>query len=118
MTFETLHAYCSQKKGVTEEFPFDEDTLVFKVMGKMFALTSLERLPVSVNLKCDPERAIELRACYEAVQPGYHMSKKHWNTVICDGSIPDSEIREMIDHSYDLVVKGLKKADREKLQVL
>ncbi len=116
MTFEALHRYCGQKKGVTEEFPFDEDTLVFKVMGKMFALTSLERLPVSINLKCDPERAIELRESYEAVQPGYHMSKKHWNTVICDGSIPDAEIRELVDHSYDLVVKGLKKADREKLQ--
>ncbi len=115
MTFDALCTYCSQKKGVTEEFPFDENTLVFKVMGKMFALTSVTQLPVSVDLKCDPERAIELRETYEAVQPGYHMSKKHWNTVTFDGTVPDREIREMIDHSYALVVKGLRKAEKEKL---
>ncbi len=84
-------------------------------MGKMFALTSIEARPLSINLKCDPERAIELREEYEAVQPGYHMSKKHWNTVVCDGTIPDTELREMIDHSYNLVVKGLKRADRDRL---
>ena len=87
-------------------------------MGKMFALTSLEKLPLSINLKCDPERALALRETYAAVQPGYHMSKKHWNTVVLDGSIPDQEVRELIDHSYELVVKGLKKADRAKLEVL
>ncbi len=115
MTFEAFCTYCMQKKGVEETFPFDETTLVYKVMGKMFAATGLETRPLSINLKCDPERAIELREAYEAVQPGYHMNKKHWNTVVCDGSIPASEIRAFIDHSYDLVVKGLKKADRERL---
>ncbi len=118
MTFNALCTYCTNKQGVKEEFPFDESTLVFKVMGKMFALTSIEDLPVSVNMKCDPERAILLREMYEAVQPGYHMNKKHWNTVTFDGTVPDAEIREMLDHSYDLVVKGLKKADREKLATL
>lgn len=115
MTFESLRNYCLSKKGASEELPFDEHTLVFKVMGKLFALTNIERLPASVNLKCDPERAIELREVYEAVQPGYHMNKKHWNTITFDGTIPDNEIRTLIDHSYELVVMGLKKADREAL---
>ena len=112
MTFESLRAYCLRKNGVTESFPFDESTLVFKVMGKMFALTSLERSPLSVNLKCDPERAIELRERYAAVQPGYHMNKKHWNTIVLDGTVPAPELCELIDHSYDLVVDSLKKSDR------
>lgn len=115
MNFETFCNYCLQKKGVTETFPFDETTLVYKVMGKMFALTGIDERPLSINLKCDPERAIELREEYEAVQPGYHMSKKHWNTVVCDGTISDTELRELIDHSYNLVVKGLKRADRDRL---
>jgi predicted DNA-binding protein (MmcQ/YjbR family) len=115
MNLESFRTYCLQKKGVTEGFPFDEDTLVFKVMGKMFALTGLENIPLSANLKCDPERALELRETYEAVQPGYHMNKKYWNTVIFDGTLSDVEIRELVDHSYELVVKGLKKADREAL---
>ena len=118
MTIDTLCTYCAQKAGVTEEFPFDEDTLVFKVMGKIFAITGLNAIPLRVNLKCNPERALELREEYEAVQPGYHMNKKHWNTVTLDGTVPAKELREMIDHSYDLVVKGLKKADREKLQTM
>ena len=115
MNIESLRAHCLSKKGATEDFPFDEDTLVFRVMGKIFALMGLEWVPVGINLKCDPEWAVELRERYGAVQPGYHMNKKHWNTVTCDGTIPDSEIRDMIDHSYDLIVKGLKKADREAL---
>ena len=115
MNVETLRDYCLAKKGVTEGFPFGEDVLVFKVMGKMFALVNLVRLPLGVNLKCDPERAVELRERYEAVQPGYHMHKRTWNTVFFDGTIPDAEMREMIDHSYALVAASLKKADREAL---
>lgn len=115
MNIEQLRDYCLQKAGVTEDFPFDETTLVFKVMGKMFAATSLARLPTSVNLKCDPVRALELREQYDGVQPGYHMNKKHWNTVTLQSDVPSSELRALIDHSYALVVKGLKKADREKL---
>ena len=106
------------KKGVEETFPFDEQTLVFKVMGKMFALTGLEREDFAVNLKCDPERSIELREEYGDIQPGYHMSKVHWNTVYFEGELEDSFLRELIDHSYDLVVAKLKKADRELLKNL
>lgn len=122
---KTLQVYCASKPGVTEEYPFDEVTLVLKVMGKMFALIPYEpyegrdnEQPPRVNLKCDPVLAEVLRNTYDAVQPGYHMSKRHWNTVIVDGSIPPDEIYEMIDHSYDLVVKGLKKADRQQLENL
>jgi predicted DNA-binding protein (MmcQ/YjbR family) len=116
MNIESFRKYCLKKRGVTEEFPFDENTLVFKVMGKMFALTDLVDLPFTINLKCDPEKAIELREKYDAVQPGYHMNKKHWNTVTIDNSIPENELLEMVDHSYNLVVEGLKKSDREKLK--
>jgi predicted DNA-binding protein (MmcQ/YjbR family) len=115
MTLEALRNHCLAKKAVTEDFPFDESTLVMRVMGKMFALISTTSVPLSVNLKCDPELAIELRDRYDAVEPGYHQNKKHWNTVTLDGSIPMKELKGMIDHSYDLVVKGLKKADREAL---
>ena len=103
MNIEEFREYCIAKPGVTEEFPFDENTLVFKVMGKMFALTDLVD-EFSLNLKCDPERAIELRDQYPAIQPGYHMNKTHWNTVKMDGSIPEKLIFELIDHSYQLVV--------------
>lgn len=118
MNIEHLRTYCLNKKGATEDLPFGDDVLVFKVMGKLFALTNPERVPLTVNLKCDPARALELRASYEAVQPGYHMNKKHWNTVHIDGTLSDAELRALIDHSYDLVVQGLKRADREKLQTL
>jgi predicted DNA-binding protein (MmcQ/YjbR family) len=118
MNIEQIREYCLKKKGVTEEFPFDEETLVFKVMGKIFILASLDSIPLQVNLKCDPEKAIELREEYEAVQPGYHMNKRHWNTVIIDGSIPNKKILGWIDYSYNLVAAGLKKADREKLNKL
>jgi predicted DNA-binding protein (MmcQ/YjbR family) len=114
----SLRAYCNGKPGAVEDFPFDETTLVIKIMGKIFALMSLEVAPdeaPGINLKCDPGLAEILRNTYPAVQPGYHMNKRHWNTVTVDGSIPDEEIYEMIDNSYDLVVRGLKKADREKL---
>jgi len=115
MNIEQLRDYCLAKKGVTEGFPFDDTILVFKVLGKMFAATSLTRLPTSVNLKCDPTRALELREQYEGVEPGYHMNKKHWNTVTLQSDVSSSELRELIDHSYALVVKGMKKADRERL---
>jgi predicted DNA-binding protein (MmcQ/YjbR family) len=116
MNIEQIREYCLKKKGVTEEFPFDEETLVFKVMGKIFLLASLESIPLQINLKCDPEKAIELREEYEAVQPGYHMNKTHWNTIILDGTLPAKKIFEWIDDSYNLVVSGLKKSDLKKLK--
>jgi predicted DNA-binding protein (MmcQ/YjbR family) len=112
MNLETFYEYCLSKKGVTEHFPFDEDILVFKVGGKMFALSSLlqwEKNEPSVNLKCDPERAQELRAEYEEIKPGFHMSKVHWNTIALNGNLPTSFIKELIDHSYKLVFKSLTK---------
>ncbi|MEO6168512.1 MAG: MmcQ/YjbR family DNA-binding protein [Chitinophagales bacterium] len=115
MTHEYIRDFCLKKKGVTEEFPFDSDTLVFKVMNKIFLLTSLESYPVRINLKCDPELAIELREKYEAVYAAYHMNKKHWNSVEDDGSISLQEIIKMINHSYDLVVAGLPKKLKEQL---
>ena len=112
MNLETYYEYCLSKKGVTEHFPFDEDTLVFKVGGKMFALSSLlqwEKGSPSMNLKCDPERAQELRAEYDAIQPGFHMSKVHWNTIAVNQDVPNALLKELIDHSYDLVFKSLTK---------
>jgi predicted DNA-binding protein (MmcQ/YjbR family) len=114
LNIESLRSYCLLKKGTTEEFPFDENTLVFKVMGKMYALANVEQFN-SVNLKCDPERAIQLREQYPAVLPGYHMNKKHWNTILADGSIPDRTIQQWIDHSYELVVNSLPKKIREQM---
>jgi len=113
MHLESIRKYCLGKEGkITEEFPFDEETLVFKVGGKMFLLTNIDGHPLSVNLKCEPALAMELRERHAAVQPGYHMNKKHWNTIILDGSIPDREVRKMVDMSYELVVRTLRKADR------
>lgn len=112
MNLETFYDYCLHKKGVTEHFPFDEDTLVFKVGGKMFALTSLKQWEMqepSVNLKCDPDYALELRAIYDGVKPGYHMSKVHWNTVAIKQDVPDELVYELISHSYDLVFSSLSK---------
>ena len=114
MNIESYREYCLAKKGVTEDFPFDNETLVFKVGGKMFALTGIEQFK-SINLKCDPERAIELREEYAGILPGYHMSKKHWNTVMMDGSVPMKLIKQMIDDSYDLVVSSLPKRERAAL---
>lgn len=114
MDIESYRAYCLGKPFVTEEFPFDENVLVFKVLGKMFALTDVEAFE-SINLKCNPEMAIELRESYPAVVPGYHMNKKHWNTITMDGSVPDDLIKKWIDTSYQLVVDKLPKKDREKL---
>lgn len=106
MNIEEFREYCIAKSGVTEEFPFDENTLVFKVVGKMFALTDLVD-EFSLTLKCDPERAVELREHYPAIKPGYHMNKNHWNSVSMDGSLSNKLIQELIDHSYQLVVNKL-----------
>ena len=110
MNLETFYEYCLSKKGVTEHFPFDEETLVFKVGGKMFALSSLtqwEKGIPSVNLKCNPDYAEELRAQFDDIKPGWHMSKIHWNTIEINRDVPDSLIKKLIDHSYDLVFKSL-----------
>ena len=114
MNIEEIRDYCLSKKGTTEEFPFDEVTLVFKVMGKMYGLMNLDG-DLSVNLKCDPEKAISLREEHEAIKPGYHMNKRHWNTVEMDGSLKPSFVKELIDHSYDLVVSKLTKKLKEEL---
>ena len=114
MDIETFRLYCLAKPGVTEHLPFDDRTLVFKVGGKMFALCDLEEFN-SANLKCDPERAVELREQYDAVTPGYHMNKTHWNTVKVDGDVNGRMLQELIDHSYELIVSSLPKSEREKL---
>ncbi len=118
MTLEDFHSYCLAKPGVEETFPFDQHTLVFKVMGKMFAVSGLEREDFTVNLKCNPDRALELREQYEDVQPGWHMNKHHWNTVRFEGELPERLLRELIDHSYDLVVAGLTKKLKAELELL
>jgi predicted DNA-binding protein (MmcQ/YjbR family) len=105
MDLAEFREYCLSKAEVTERTPFGETVLVFKVGGKMFALASLDEVPARANLKCDPDLALELRDRYEQVTPGYHMNKKHWNTVELERGIPDAEIRKMIDHSYELVAK-------------
>jgi predicted DNA-binding protein (MmcQ/YjbR family) len=104
MDIETLREYCISKDCVTESFPFGDDTLVFKTEGKIFALVNLDG-ELSINLKCDPILAIDLRERYSSITPGYHMNKKHWNTVLLDGTIPDKEVLSWIDHSYNLVAK-------------
>ena len=105
---ETIREHCIDKEDTTEGFPFGEDTLVFKVNNKMFCLMALDSHPLSINLKCDPDIAEELRAEYDAVQPGFHMHKKYWNTIIIDGTIPDIKIKEFIDWSYELVNSKVK----------
>lgn len=115
MNIEDIRIYCLNKSGVSESFPFDNDTLVFKVMEKMFALVNLDG-NLSINLKCDPTEALELRERYNSVLPGYHMNKLHWNTVIIDGSINDKLIYEWIDNSYNLIVNGLPKKQKELLK--
>lgn len=117
MNIEEYRDFCIALKGVSEEFPFDENTLVFKVMGKMFALCDVNSFE-SINVKCDPEKAIELREQYSTVLPGYHMNKKHWNTVLIDGSIDDKLIYQWILDSYHLVIASLTKNLREELAKL
>ena len=115
MDIESFRDYCLKKAGVSEGFPFDKNTLVFKVMGKMFALTDIDAFQ-SVNLKCDPEYAIELRETFQGVKPGYHMNKKHWNTVSTHEDLPDQLIIDLVDQSYNLVVNSLTKRLRDELQ--
>ena len=114
MNAEDIREYCMRKKEVTEGLPFDNETLVFKVNNKMFALMSLDG-PLSINLKCDPEKAVELRERYDAVLPGYHMNKQLWNTVNVDGSIEDYLIKQWIDDSYVLVIGKMPIKDRQRL---
>ena len=115
MDIETLKAHALAKPASTHDFPFDEETLALRVKGKIFALVPINASPQQANLKCDPVWAEILRQTYKAVTPGYHMNKRHWNTIVFDGTIPDSEILEMVDHAYEQVVKGLSKKDREAL---
>lgn len=112
-----VKAYLASKPGAVEEYPFGPSALVYKVGGKMFALVSEDERPLRINLKCEPALAVAQREMYAAVLPGYHMNKRHWNTVVLDGSIPADEIRAMLDDSYALVVKGLGKAVRERLRL-
>ena len=107
MSIEEIRAHCLSKKFVTEDLPFGQDTLAFRVAKKIFLSTGLNAETVSINLKCDLERAINLREVHEEVKPGYHMNKKHWNTVDCEGDLSKTKIKELIDHSYDLVIAGL-----------
>lgn len=121
MNIQDFYDFCLQKPGVTEHFPFDEDTLVFKVGGKMFALSSLKDwesgIP-SINLKCDPACALELRDQYNAIEPGYHMSKVHWNTITLHNDVPQKLLLELINHSYDLVFKSLTKKVQSEIHEL
>jgi len=112
LALEDIRRHCLKKKGVTEDFPFDLTTLAIRVGGKIFVLTDIDSVPVSLNLKCDPGLALHLRSLYRAVRPGYHMNKTHWNTVVLDGEIPDDEVFRMIDHSCDMVISGLPKRIR------
>lgn len=116
MEIDEIRELCLGLPEVTEGFPFGEETLVFKVSGKVFCLMSLEAYPVSFNLKCEPSRAVELREKYDAIAPGYHMNKKHWNTITLDGSLSSSLLEELVRHSYAQVVAGLKKAEREAIR--
>jgi predicted DNA-binding protein (MmcQ/YjbR family) len=110
-----LRGHCLSYAGTVEDFPFGPETSVFKVAGKVFALSALDRTPLEVSLKCDPGLAVELRATYPAIRPGYHLNKRHWNTVTLDGSLPDRLVRDLVEDSYDLVVSARPKRVREQL---
>ncbi|MCM2388511.1 MmcQ/YjbR family DNA-binding protein [Streptomyces albipurpureus] len=114
MNADELKAFCLEFNYAVEEFPFGEGVSVFKVAGKMFALSSLDAKPLTINLKCDPDLAVQLRADHPAIAPGWHMNKRHWNTVTVR-DLPDSMVRELVEDSYDLVVAGLPKAERLRL---
>ncbi|WP_414942172.1 MmcQ/YjbR family DNA-binding protein [Amycolatopsis sp. cmx-11-51] len=116
MTPAALEKLCLGFPGARAEFPFDEHSSVFKVAGKMFALSALKAKPLRISLKCEPDLAVRLRAEHPAIIPGYHLNKQHWNTVELDGSLTDDFVREMLEDSYDLVVAGLPKREREKLR--
>ena len=115
MDSSELRSWCLRQPGAIEDFPFGPETSVFKVAGKMFALSMLERTPLEVSVKCEPELAVGLRESYPAIRPGYHLNKRHWNTLTLDGSLPDQLVRELIEDSYDLVVSALPKRTREQL---
>lgn len=115
MNVEELREFLLSFSGVTEEEPFGPDVVVYKVVGKMFALVDYDSVPVTMNLKCDPDRALELRGEHEGIRAGYHMNKRHWNTLDFDGRLPGALIRELVIHSYDLVVRGLPKKSRDLL---
>jgi predicted DNA-binding protein (MmcQ/YjbR family) len=110
-----LRGWCLRQSGAIEDFPFGPEHSVFKVAGKMFALSALDRTPLEVSVKCEPELAVALRDSYPAIRPGYHLNKRHWNTVTVDGSLPDQLVRDLIEDSYDLVVSALSKGVREQL---
>ncbi len=118
MNIEELRDYCMSKKGVEETMPFGPDTLVFKVMGKAFLLTGLENNPLRFNVKCEPEKAVSLREQYTCILPGFHMNKKHWNTIVVDNSLSFIQLKEQIDHSYELVCASLSKNLKIELQQL
>ncbi|HOH38196.1 MAG TPA: MmcQ/YjbR family DNA-binding protein [Spirochaetota bacterium] len=116
MDLTEIRNYCIKKPGSTEDFPFDFDVLVIRLSGKIYLLTDIKTAPLKINLKCDPDNALYLREKYkDKILPGHHMNKKHWNTVIIDGSIPENEIYKMIDESYSLVYKGLNRKQQEKI---
>jgi predicted DNA-binding protein (MmcQ/YjbR family) len=116
MNVEEVREYCMSKKGSSEEFPFDDVSLVIKAGEKMFALISLDEQPLRISLKCNPDYALELREQYSAVQPAYHFNKKYWNMIILDGSISDKNLKHWIDHSYEMVLKGMTKKQREEIK--
>ena len=116
MTAARLRRWCLARRGATEEFPFNPQTSVFKVAGKVFALSSLRARPLRVSVKCDPELAAQLRISYPAIAPGYHLNKRHWNTITLDGSLDDKLVIDMLEDSYDLVVAGLPRAARQRLE--
>ena len=115
MNAETLRAYTLAKKGVEECQPFGPDNLVYKIGGKVFLLVSLDAVPLQFNVKCDPDTALELRERHACVLPGYHMNKKHWNTILVDGTVSDKLLQQWVDHSYDLVYESLPKKSKEAL---
>ena len=118
MNIETIRQYCLSKKGVTESFPFGPDTLVFKVGEKLFLLASLDAVPLQFNVKSDPDEAVQLRDAYSSVIPGYHMNKKHWNTVIVDGNVSDKLLQSWIDASYNLVFESLPKKLKQEISLI
>jgi predicted DNA-binding protein (MmcQ/YjbR family) len=115
MDAAAMRAWCVRQPGAVEDFPFGPETSVFKVAGKIFALSALDRTPLEVSVKCEPELAVALRDTYPAIRPGYHLNKRHWNTITLDGSLPDQLVRDLIEDSYDLVVSALPKRLRERL---
>ena len=118
LTLDVIKAYCLAKPGSSAGYPFGEGTLVFKVLDRMFALCSEDEQPLRINLKCDPDDALALRAQYSAIVPGYHMNKRHWNSLIMDGNLPDNLVFELIDHSYHLVVIKMSQTKQRKLRAI